>query len=127
MRFAAALPALAAALLLFHIAAARAEDQKMTAGQIRDALTGNTVEGVWQNTHYRSYFREDGLNIYQPIDGEAENGRWRIDDVNDQFCSWSVRSGWGCYNLYRDGDSIIWAVPDSDERYLSWVLPGNAL
>ena len=99
----------------------------MTALQIFEALAGNTVEGVWGNTPYRSYFRPDGLTLYQPKGGAQESGKWRVDKKKDQYCSWWARSGWSCYEVYRDGRAIIWVIPHSGERYPSRILPGKQL
>ena len=99
----------------------------MEALQIFEALAGNTVVGVWDNTPYRSYFRPDGLTIYQPNGGTAVSGKWRVDREKDQYCSWWARSGWSCYDIYRDGRTIIWVVPYSGQRYPSRILPGKQL
>ena len=42
-----------------------AEERKMTAIQIFEALAGNTVVGAWGRKPYRAYFRPDGLTILQ--------------------------------------------------------------
>lgn len=124
---AAAAPVLAVALFIVSGDPALGEERKMNAGQIREALTGNTVEGKWGNTPYRSYFQPNGVTIYKPKGGEADMGKWRVDEENDQYCSWWARSGWGCYDLYRDGRRIIWGIPNSETRYPSKILPGKQL
>ena len=101
------------------------EPAKMTGKAIREALTGNTVDGVWGERPYRSYFRPDGLTIYKPEGAPAENGKWRVDEDKDQYCSWWARTGWSCYNLYRDGRTIYWEIPGGDTRYRSELLGGK--
>jgi hypothetical protein len=63
MRIRSAIPALVGILMLGGVALDAAE-RKLTADEIRLALTGNTVEGNWRGTPYRSYFAADGTTIY---------------------------------------------------------------
>jgi hypothetical protein len=35
-------------------------------------------------------------------------------------------SGESCYDIYRDGDRIIWIVPSSGARYDSTLIPAAA-
>jgi len=123
----AAAPILAALLVLALAPIAQAADQKMSARQISEALTGNSVAGVWRGTSYKSYFRPDGLTIFQPSNGVAESGKWIIDKRTDRLCNWWAKSGWSCYDLFRNGRDIIWSIPGTDERYPSKLLPGNQL
>lgn len=104
-----------------------AEERKMTAIQIFEALAGNTVVGAWGRKPYRAYFRPDGLTIYVPDGGEPESGKWRVDEDKDQYCAWWARSGWRCYHLYRDGRAVIWENPYDSERSVSRILPGKNL
>ncbi len=128
MRSFVAAALLPAAISVFAAAGPlQAEERRMTALQIREALAGNTVVGTWGRTPYRSYFRPDGLTIYKPDGGEPESGKWRVDMEKDQYCSWWARSGWSCYELYRDGRSVIWVEPYSESRYLSRILPGKQM
>ena len=121
------LPALLTALVIVGPQPALGEERKLSGQQIREALTGNTVSGEWGGTPYKSYFRPDGLTVYKPKDRPEESGRWRVDEENDQYCSWWARTGWSCYNVYRDGKTIIWEIPGDDTRYPSLLLGGNQL
>lgn len=40
--------------------ALNAAERKLTAEEIRLSPTGNTIEGIWRGTPYRSYFAADG-------------------------------------------------------------------
>ncbi len=106
---------------------AGAEARKLDAAEIAAALTGNTVEGIWGRTPYRSYFDGNGLTLYKPKGRPADRGRWKVDESKHQYCSWWERSGWSCYDLYRDGDSIIWGIPGTATRYPSDLLEGKQL
>lgn len=106
---------------------AQAEPERLSAAEIAEALSGNTVDGLWGSTRYRSYFAADGTTLYQPEGRAPDRGKWRADAARDRYCSGWERSGWGCYDVYRDGDTIIWGIPGTDTRYPSILLQGNRL
>ena len=109
MRSLGVLSAALALVLVLAVAAAAAlaAAEKLTATEIREALTGNTVDGIWGGKHYRSYFAPNGSTVYKPKGFPPDQGRWKVDETKDQYCSWWPRSGWGCYDVYREGDRII--------------------
>ena len=118
---------LAGLLIVCWGSAAVAAEKKLTAHEIADALTGNTVEGMWGETPYKSYFDPSGFTIYQPEGRPQDRGKWRVDGETHRYCSHWERSGWSCYDLYRDGDEIIWQIPGDDTRYPSKLLEGDQL
>lgn len=118
---------LALVLLLLVPASAWAEPERLTGAEIAAALTGNTVDGLWGGTPYRSYFDAGGFTLYQPAGQPAERGQWRADQERDLYCSHWERSGWSCYEIYRDGDTIIWALPGGGTRTPSTLLQGDQL
>ena len=101
--------------------------KKLTAPEIREALSGNTVDGLWGGKHYRSYFGPGGSTIYQPKGFPPDQGKWKVDESKDQYCSWWPRSGWGCYDIYREDNQIIWGIPGTETRYPSTLLEGRKL
>lgn len=118
---------LALCLVLCWTGATSAAEKKLTADEIADALTGNTVEGLWGQTAYKSYFDPSGFTLYQPSGRPPDRGKWRVDGEADRYCSHWERTGWSCYDLYREGDEIIWQIPGSDTRYSSKLLQGDQL
>ena len=103
------------------LAAAGAE-QKMTGVEIQAALTGNSVHGIWGESEYKSYFGSDGTTIYHAKGRDPTQGRWRTTD--SQYCS-TWRDVESCYDLYRNGDEIIWFVPETGHRYPSSLVKGR--
>ncbi len=67
------------------------------------------------------------MTLYQPKGRPPERGKWKVDEAGDRYCSWWERSGWGCYELYRDGATIIWQIPGTATRYTSTLLTGRQL
>ncbi len=114
-------------LALTATGSALAAERKLTADEIADALTGNTVEGLWGETAYKSYFDPGGFTLYQPEGRPPDRGKWRVDGENHRYCSHWERTGWSCFDFYRDGDRIIWRIPAGGTRYPSTLLPGDQL
>jgi hypothetical protein len=100
-----------------------AEERKLTADEIRKAFAGNTVHGMWAQTEYYSFFDSNGATDYTTRSG-TDRGHWRT--AHDQYCSQWQTSGESCYDIYRDGDRIIWVIPSSGTRYDSTLMPGEA-
>jgi hypothetical protein len=111
-----------AALLLAGVPAA-ADPVKMTGAEIQAALTGNRVEGVWGSTSYVSSFDAHGGTVYTAEGRAPSHGRWSVK--GDQYCSVWEQSGESCYELERDGDTIIWIVPETGSRYPSRLVKGQ--
>jgi hypothetical protein len=120
---------LAALLLAFLTIGAgspgRAQDlPPLTGPEITTLLLGNSIEGTWGASHFRSYFAPDGTTLYQAQGQQPEQGQWRI--VGDQYCS-IADEGDACFNLYRDGADLIWEDPQSGKRFPSTVIEGKAV
>jgi hypothetical protein len=75
------------------------------------------------NRKYYSFFDPNGATDYTTRNG-IDRGHWRA--AHDQYCSKWQMSGESCYDIYRDGDRIIWIVPSSGIRYDSTLIPGEA-
>ena len=97
------------------------EEKKLSTDEIQQAFAGNTVHGMWGQTEYYSYFDPGGSTDYTTKRG-TDRGRWRA--AHDQYCSQWQMSGESCYDIYRDGDRIIWIGPSSGARYDSTLIPG---
>jgi hypothetical protein len=97
-----------------------AEERKLATDEIRKAFAGNSVHGMWGQTEYYSFFDPGGSTDYTTKRG-TDRGRWRA--AHDQYCSQWQMSGESCYDIYRDGDRIIWVVPSSGARYDSTLVP----
>jgi hypothetical protein len=109
---------------LFTAAApAAAAPAKMTGEEIKAALTGNSVAGVWGSTPYVSSFDASGGTVYTAQGRAPAQGRWSVK--GDQYCSTWEQTGESCYDLERDGDTIIWIVPETGARYLSALIKGQ--
>jgi hypothetical protein len=120
-----ALVLLAAAMACCSLAThpSAAAEQKLSTAEIQQAFAGNTVHGMWGQTEYYSFFAADGATDYTTKKG-TDRGHWRA--AHDQYCSQWQMSGESCYDIYRDGERIIWVVPSSGTRYDSTLLPGEA-
>jgi hypothetical protein len=115
-----ALAFLAAGLTLVGATAA-ADPAKMTGPEIEAALTGRSIEGVWGSTRYVSSFDAHGGTVYTAEGRAPSHGHWSVK--GDRYCSVWEQSGESCYELERDGDTIIWIVPETGARYPSRLQP----
>ncbi len=101
---------------------ALAGERRLTGDEIHKLLAGNSVHGVWGQTEYKSYFGADGTTLYHAKGRDPSNGLWRT--TSTQYCSkWNDRET--CYDLYMDGDKIIWYVTETGHRYPSTLVNGQ--
>jgi hypothetical protein len=97
--------------------------KKLATDESQKAFSGNSVHGMRGQTEYYSFFDPTGATDYSTRRG-TDRGRWRA--AHDQYCSRWQMSGDGCYDIYRDGDRIIWVIPSSGARYDSTLTAGQA-
>lgn len=115
--------ALCLALLASAGVPVAADPIRMTGPEIAAALTGNSVEGVWGSTRYVSSFDAQGGTVYTAEGRPPSHGRWSV--AGDRYCSIWEQSGESCYELEREGDTIIWIVPETGARYPSTLIEGR--
>ena len=113
------------AALLCAAGPAGADPVKLSGTEIKALLTGNTVHGTWAGKEYWSFFGADGWTTYLSKGGKPANGRWAASST--QYCSTWDPGGTSCYDIYRDGDAVVWGVPSSGERYPSTLLTGDQI
>ena len=100
----------------------QAAEQKLSTDEIKQAFTGNSVHGQWGDTEYYSFFDGDGSTSYT-TKTSTDWGRWAA--AHGQYCSKWQMSGESCYDIFRDGDKIIWVAPASGKHYGSTLLTGK--
>jgi hypothetical protein len=117
---------LAAVFFVVLAAPAAAMPERLSGAQIKQWLGGNTVVGVWAGTAYRQMFRSDGTTAYDAAGAGRDEGRWWVTET--EYCSWWAGSGESCYQVLRDGDTLIWRTKGLFARtYDARVLPGDHL
>jgi len=95
--------------LFFLATTAAADEQTLTATQIRALLSGNTAIGHWIDHNYRQYFDETGSTIYAQENTRSAVGRWRVNTETHQYESWWDQSGWGSgYNIVLKDGTYYW-------------------
>ena len=117
------LAVLTVAALLVVALNASAEERKLTGGEIHKLLAGNSVHGMWGQSEYKSYFDPGGATTYHAKGRDPSSGYWRTTAT--QYCSTWDPGGTSCYDIYRDGETILWGVPSSGARYPSTLLTGD--
>ena len=105
---------------------ASAMPERLSGAQIKAWIDGNTVVGVWAGTPYRQLFRGDGTTAYDAEGAARDEGRWWVTET--EYCSWWAGSGNACYQVLRDGDTLIWRTKGLFARtFEARVLPGDQL
>ncbi len=105
------------------LAPARADEMtdpvtvQMTAAQIEELLSGNTITGTWSGSRYTQYFAENGLTIYFPEGGRPDQGKWRTNADTEQYESWWERTNWTPYTVMITNDGYAWVNKDSLEPF----------
>ena len=124
----------AAAIRIFAIcvalwacgAAAFAEQVPVKASEIRQMLTGNTIQGTWYGDEYRQYFYEDGKTIYAPRNSKSAAGRWRVNEAENTYESWWERTGWESYRVVEEDGRLFW-LGEGNRPEPFFILPGEQL
>jgi len=125
MRLAGLAPLSAIAFVAAGASIGHAAERKLTGPEIAALFAGNSVEGMWGTKHYRSYFGTDGSTLYQAVGEPQQAGRWRASET--QYCSKWEMGGESCYDIFQDGDRVIWSAPESGHRYESTLIEGKAV
>lgn len=81
---------------------------QVTAAQISELLSGNTIKGTWNGSAYTQYYGESGLTLYIPDDGPPSRGKWRVSQNTDQYDSWWENTGWTPYTVVMTNDGYAW-------------------
>ncbi|MFX0541762.1 hypothetical protein ACEWPM_008505 [Roseovarius sp. S4756] len=85
-----------------------AEDVHLEASEVKQLLSGNTAEGVWDGVAYKSYFGPDGVTIYDPQNGDALVGKWRINSETGEYESFWDAIGWTSYTVLQTQTGYAW-------------------
>ncbi len=111
------------------------DDRRMTAAEMRDLVTGNTIYGApYNNDPYVFSFLADGQALLKLPGRPLERGQWRIDEQADTISSQWERAAGGKelvveYHRTADPDvykNAIGAVPITNWN-MFLVVPGIAL
>lgn len=95
-----------------------AEETRLSGPEIQELLPTIVVTGnqTWQN------FDLNGDTRYDDARGPS-HGWWEVR--GNQYCSaWGSNepSYWSCYQVWRDGDTLIW-TNDSGHRTVNQIFP----
>lgn len=111
--------AVAALLSGLGTSLASAEPVHMSGQEIYDLFKNNTVHGDWAGTEYWSYFGEDGWTTYKTAGVPAQTGRWSTNQT--QYCSIWGEAPQACYDILKDGWTLIWVTRDGNHYTSQWL------
>ncbi len=108
------------------VSSASAMPDRLSGAEIKAWIDGNTVVGVWAGTSYRQLFRPDGTTAYDAAGTARDEGRWWVTE--NEYCSWWSGSGEACYQVLRDGETLVWRTKGLFARtFAANVLLGDQL
>jgi len=104
------------ALTVMMPALSIAQKVQLDAAEIEELLAGNTIDGTWAGSEYKSYYGADGITVYVPDGGNADEGKWRVNPDNNTYESWWESTGWTPYKVLHEGDVYYWVDSEGDEH-----------
>lgn len=114
------------AIILTLYTSVAATQERLSAAEIAETLTGNTAIGEYRGTVFRQYFRNDGSTFFRREgQGRPDVGKWRTTE-DDEYCAWWATSGWSCYWVSRVGDKVTWHFEDK-VAYPATLVTGERL
>ena len=100
---------------------------QLTAAQITELLSGNSVIGTWGGKGYKQYFAKGGHTVYHPDGGHADQGKWRTNSKTNQYESWWQMSNWSSYTIVMTNEGYAWVNGTKlehfqvfDGKYTAW-------
>ncbi len=115
--------ALSAPVVAQEIGVKDAGAVQVTAAQIQQLLSGNTIKGTWSGFDYTQYFGENGFTVYIEDGRPPSRGKWRVKEDTDQYDSWWENTGWTPYTVMMTNDGYAWVNKDRLEPFV--VLEGK--
>ena len=120
---------IAAILSLTILSSVQAEEETLTALEIKRLLSGNTAIGRWIDHNYRQYFSADGSTIYAQENSRSSIGRWRTNAKRNHYESWWEQSDWGAgFSITLKDGVYYWVSSTGTTRPQAFtVVPGQQL
>lgn len=89
-----------------------AAEVQLSGAQIAAMLNNNVLYGETNGQATDQIFQKNGVTYYHIGSGQSQ-GQWKV--VSDQFCSqWSPNPAWVCYDVTREGQSVIFISPSGE-------------
>ena len=120
----ARLAGVAGLLVVFAAGSALAEPNEVAGDELATLLTGNSIDGVWGETHYIQYFAASGRTLYKADGSPGDWGTWRINE-DGQYCSTWRGGGESCYLVIDINGALNWQTPDGETTYPFEVIEGD--
>ncbi len=98
-------------LLISISSAADAQLRRLTAPEMVQLLTGNTVFFNANGVTQKQFFEVGGKTVFEDERQTIhEEGQWRVTR-DHLFCSNWKKQGWVCYQLALEGSRLVWTGP----------------
>ncbi len=103
-----------------------AEQREVSGGELEALLSGNSIDGMWGQTHYVQVFTSSGRTGYRADGSAVDWGSWRIGPQG-RYCSIWRGGGESCYPVIEQDGALHWLVESSGVLHPFTVVEGNLL
>ena len=97
--------------------------ERMTAEEIKEAFTGNTLIGNDDFGEYTIYFPKY-KTVRTIYEGKKYKGSWKVKSKKNLYCRKYKGGNNKCFDMYRKGDEVIWYYKD-ELSDMSTLYQGN--
>lgn len=102
-----------------------ANDQEISGSELTKLLTGNSIDGMWGETHYIQYFSETGRTLYKADGSPGDWGTWRINE-DGEYCSTWRGGEENCYDVVDVDGTYYWESQGGERTFPFVIIQGNA-
>ncbi len=90
---------------------------QVSALQIQELLSGNTIKGTWGEATYTQYYDASGFTVYIEDGRPPSRGKWRVKEDTNQYDSWWENTGWTPYTVVMTNTGYAWVNKDKLEPF----------
>jgi len=112
-------------ILVMAAGPAMGDSHEVSGDDIVQLLTGNSIDGMWGDTHYIQFFAESGRTLYKADGRPGDWGTWRVDEAG-HYCSIWRGAEETCYLVVQVDGAYFWQSQDGDKTYPFDIIEGNA-
>ncbi len=111
-------------LFVLAVGPVKANETEVSGDELRELLTGNSIDGMWGDTHYIQYFSDTGRTLYKADGSPGDWGTWRIND-SGYYCSTWRGGAENCYTVVDMDGTLYWKSENGGATYPFTIIEGN--
>ncbi|MEM7119674.1 MAG: hypothetical protein AAF563_00270 [Pseudomonadota bacterium] len=111
-------------LFVLAVGPVNANEAEVSGEELRELLTGNSIDGMWGDTHYIQYFSDTGRTLYKADGSPGDWGTWRIND-SGYYCSTWRGGAENCYTVVDMDGTLYWKSENGGATHPFTIIEGN--